>query len=117
MTTLILYTQLPNACDYEIANYTILIWETSRQNETLIFGPKEHFYRNGRSVTREIPSDSSEPDLVIDTEYLMIINVTTPAGSSISGIINFCKFSLGYLCAFKSMPVTCTANYSPINSL
>ena len=83
--------QLPNACDFEIANYTILLWETGRANETLTFGPKEHYYRNGRSVTREIPFDPNDPDLIMDAEYLMIINVTTPAGISTSGIISFCE--------------------------
>ena len=88
---MILFLQLPSACNFEMANYTMFVWENGLKNETLTFGPNEHSYSNGRSVTREIPFNSSEPDLAVDTEYLMIIEVTTSAGSSTSGTISFCK--------------------------
>ena len=63
------------------------------ENETLTYGPNEHSYSNGRSVTRVIPFNSSEPYLAVDTEYLMTIEVTTSAGRSASETISFCKLA------------------------
>ena len=88
-----IFLQLPSACNFEMANYTIFIRENGLENETLTYGPSEHSYSNGRSVTRAIPFNSSEPDLAVDTEYLMIIEVNTSAGISTSGTINFCKLA------------------------
>ena len=85
--------QLPSACNFEMASYTIFIFKNGLENETLTFGPNEHSYSNGRSVTRVLPFNSSEPDLAVDTEYLMIIEVNTSAGNSTSGTINFCKIT------------------------
>ena len=88
-----IFLQLPSACKFEMAKYTIFIWENGLENEKLTFGPNEHSYSNGRSVTRVLPFNSSEPDLAVDTEYLMIIEVITSAGNSTSGMISFCKFT------------------------
>ena len=85
--------QLPSACNFEMANYTFFIWENGLENETLTFGPNEHSYSNGRSVKRRIPFNSSEPYLAMDYYYLMVIEVTTSAGSSTSGRISFCKLA------------------------
>ena len=88
-----IFLQLPSACNFEMANYTIFILKNGLENETLTFGDNEHSYSNGRSVTREIPFNSSEPDLAVDTEYLMLIEVNTSAGNSTSGRISFCKIT------------------------
>ena len=93
INALVILLQLPSACNFEMAKYTIFILENGLENETLTFGPNEHSYSNGRFVTRVLPFNSSEPDLAVDTEYLMIIEVTTSVGNSTSGMISFCKFT------------------------
>ena len=40
---------------------------------------------------KTIPQESSEPNLDVDTDYAMRINVTTHGGTSASGVHMFCK--------------------------